>query len=118
MISASPELKNWKVWSHAACEHIRQHLPFYKRVLGYGGQNSMMESMVQYHKYNKVRDICRIKGVRRLPAQLQFAMEAFSYVSVYVLVWWIRNDCSASPDTLFSYVEDCIPGCLRPYFNP
>ena len=48
-ITTSPELKSWRSWSYADLEHIRQHLPFYRKVLGYGGQNSMMESMAHYY---------------------------------------------------------------------
>lgn len=118
LITASPALINSKAWTYADLEHIRQHLPFYRKVLGYGGQNSMMESMAQYYQHNIVQGISCIEGVRRLPAQLQFAVEAFSYVNVYAIVWWVRNDCAPSPDTLISYVEGCMPDCLRPYFSP
>lgn len=116
-ITTSPELKNWKAWSYANLEHIRQQLPFYRKVLGYGGQNSMTESMMQYHRRNILRDICRIEGIKHLPTQLQFAVEAFSYVSVYAIVWWVRHDCLPSPDTLLSYVDSCMPDCLKPYFR-
>lgn len=117
LVCASPALKNWKDWSRACHEHIRQNLPFYKKVLGYDGQNSLMESMAQYFQHNMKRDICRIEGIARLPAQLHFTVEAFSYVCVYVLVWWVRNDCSSTSDTLLSYVEGCMPDCLKPYFS-
>ena len=116
LVSSSPALKNAKAWTYADLEHIRQHLPFYRKVLGYGGQNSMMESMAQYYQHNMQQDICRIEGIRRLPEQLQFAVEAFSYVNVYTIVWWVRRDCIPSPETLLSYVESCMPDCLKPYF--
>jgi len=118
LISAAPALRNWKTWSYANLEHIRQHLPFYKRVLGYGGQNSMMESMAQYFQRNIVRGIACVDGANRLPAQVQFAVEAFSYINVYAIVMWVRNNCSPAPDTLLSYVEGCIPDCLKPYYMP
>ena len=118
LITASPALKDWRIWSYANLEHIRQHLPFYRKVLGYSGQNSMMESMAQYFQHNIVQGICLIEGVRRLPAKLQFTVEAFSYVNVYAIVWWVRHNCAPSPDTLLSYVESCMPDCLRPYYTP
>lgn len=117
LVSSSPTLKNAKAWAYTDLEYIRRHLPFYRKVLSYGGQNSMMESMAQYFQHNMTQDICRIEGVRRLPAQLQFTVEAFSSLSVYAIVWWIRNDCSLSSDTLLSYVEGCMPENLKPFFS-
>lgn len=116
-VAEHPDLANWKAWSYASCELIRQKKAFFKKALSYSGQNSFLDFMAQYFRRNILRSVCRRDGVDSPPEDVRFVIEAFGALNAFAVANWIRGDCAMPLETLIDYVDKCIPEYIRRYFE-
>jgi len=117
LVEENPDVKNWKDWSYVQLAHIKENKAVYKNIISYKGQNSLEESMRRYYQTNIMRSVCVKYGGQDLPDWLLFAIDALTHVNSFAVISWINQDCKPSIDVQISYVERCIPPCLRPYFE-
>ena len=117
VVEENPDLRNWKDWTYADFEHIRQHKGFYRSIISYNGQNSFRDTIKQYFGKNIMRQIKTEYQTREIPEQIVFAVEVMMEVAAFAMIWWVNGNCQIPAQTLTEYVEDCIPESIRRYFN-
>ena len=117
IVNAMPDLKNWKEWTVVAFDHIKANKTFYRNVISYRGQNSFEEFLIWMYTRNNRRQIEKKSGCNQLPDDVLFAIEAFSRVNVFTTIWWINNNFQPDTETVIQYVEQCIPVCIKQYYE-
>ncbi len=117
IIHQKADLKYWNEWTYVAFDYIKKHQAFFKNIISYRGQNSFQDYLMQYYMGN-LRHQIRVKsGKEELSQEILFASEAFSVCGAYYTIKWIQNDFSPDQDTLLSLLEQCIPACIRSYYE-
>lgn len=111
------DLRNWKEWSRVEMEHIRRNKAFYRNIVSYEGQNSFFDFLVWFYRRNAKREIQRKLDCETISEKMQFAMEARSVMGAYSIVQWIKNDCVVEPEELVKYANECIPACIRKFYE-
>jgi len=117
LVHKDPDMKNVRSWTIEDCNVISKHPRFYQKILSYRGQNSFRDTIREYYHQNIRRHIEMKVGGKPLTEQEEYAINVYSETAAYTMVWWISNGCQLSADQLEDYSEDCIPQCLRRYFN-
>ena len=52
-----------------------------------------------------------------IPQKVLFAVEAFTEINAFLVIWWVNRNCEASIETLTEYAEDCMPESIRRFFH-
>lgn len=117
IVEENPDLSNWKDWTYVDMEHIRRHKGFYRHIISYNGQNSFRNTIKQYYTKNIMRQIKAEYQNGEIPEKILFAVDAYTEVNAFLVVWWVNRDCRTSIETLTEYAEDCMPESIRRYFN-
>ncbi len=117
IVHQKADLKYWNEWTYVAFDYIKEHRTFFKNIISYRGQNSFQEYLMQYYMGNSRRQIRIKSGKEELSQEVLFASEAFSVCGAYYTVKWIQNDFTPDTDTMISLIEQCIPECIRSYYE-
>lgn len=117
LVHENPDMKNVRAWTIADCNTIAKHPCYYQKILSYHGQNSLRETIRKFYHDNIHRHIEMKVNGKALTEQEEYAINVYSEVAAYTMTWWIANGCQLSANQLEDYREDCIPQCLRRYFD-
>ncbi|MBS6846251.1 MAG: TetR family transcriptional regulator C-terminal domain-containing protein [Firmicutes bacterium] len=117
VVHKDPDMKNMRLWTIEDCNHIAKNPRFYQKILSYHGQNSFRDTIKAYYYQNIQRHVEMKANGHSLTDQEQYAICVYSEIAAFAMTWWIADGCQRSPEQLENYQEDCIPQCLRRYFD-